>query len=148
MNEVKIIAVDFDGTIVEHSYPKIGKQMFFAFATLKKLQQKGHRLILWTYREGIFLEEAVAYCLKNGVHFYAINENYLGEKSGKTYSRKLNADIFIDDRNVGGFLGWEQIWHILHPEDGEFSHQFKNEQAHLNFPLTIKNWLGFFGKKS
>ena len=45
------IAVDFDGTIVEDNYPKIGKPVLFAFDTLKKLQEKGHRLILWTYRQ-------------------------------------------------------------------------------------------------
>jgi hydroxymethylpyrimidine pyrophosphatase-like HAD family hydrolase len=48
----KIIAVDFDGTIVEHEYPAIGKEMLFAFDTLKALQKKGHRLILWTFRTG------------------------------------------------------------------------------------------------
>jgi hydroxymethylpyrimidine pyrophosphatase-like HAD family hydrolase len=48
----KIIAIDFDGTIVEYTYPIIGREMFFAFATMKELQKKGHRLILWTYRKG------------------------------------------------------------------------------------------------
>ena len=50
-----IIAVDFDGTIVEDAYPKIGKTRIFAFETLKRLQQDGHRLILWTYRSGCLL---------------------------------------------------------------------------------------------
>ena len=54
-----IIAVDFDGTIVEDAYPQIGKPIIFAFETLKKLQEKGHRLILWTYRSGSKLDEAV-----------------------------------------------------------------------------------------
>ncbi|HAW51174.1 MAG TPA: hydrolase, partial [Flavobacteriales bacterium] len=44
----KTIAVDFDGTIVEHAYPEIGKEMLFAFETLKALRDKGHKLILWT----------------------------------------------------------------------------------------------------
>ena len=57
-----IIAVDFDGTIVEDAYPKIGKPMLFAFETLIKLQEKGHRLILWTYRNGERLDEAVNFC--------------------------------------------------------------------------------------
>lgn len=38
----KVIAVDFDGTIVEHKYPEIGNEMMFAFPTLKALQSKGH----------------------------------------------------------------------------------------------------------
>ena len=47
-----IIAVDFDGTIVEDAYPVVGKPKLFAFDTLMKLQNEGHRLILWTYRSG------------------------------------------------------------------------------------------------
>ena len=57
------IAVDFDGTIVEHKYPSIGKEIPFATATLKMLQRDGHRLILWTVREGELLDEAVAFHL-------------------------------------------------------------------------------------
>ena len=54
-----IIAVDFDGTIVEHRYPQIGKEIPFAIATLKQLQAERHLLILWSVREGKLLEEAV-----------------------------------------------------------------------------------------
>ena len=43
-----IIAVDFDGTIVEHRYPRIGEEIPFAVDTLKLLQQEKHRLILWS----------------------------------------------------------------------------------------------------
>ena len=71
-----IIAVDFDGTIVEDAYPKIGKEMIFAFHTLKKLQSQGHRLILWTYRSGRKLDEAVDFCKENGLEFYAVNKNF------------------------------------------------------------------------
>ena len=55
------IAVDFDGTIVDHEYPKIGKEKLFAFRTLKELEKKGARLILWTFRTGKELDEAVEY---------------------------------------------------------------------------------------
>lgn len=54
-----IIAVDFDGTIVEHKYPAIGKEIPFAFETLRKLQTEHHKLILWSVREGKLLDEAV-----------------------------------------------------------------------------------------
>jgi hydroxymethylpyrimidine pyrophosphatase-like HAD family hydrolase len=70
------IAIDFDGTIVEDEYPKIGKPIIFAFETLKKLQDKGHRLILWTYRKGRALEDAVKFCEKNGIVFYAVNKSF------------------------------------------------------------------------
>ena len=76
----KVIAIDFDGTIVEHKFPKIGKEMRFAFMTLKALQQKGHKLILWTIRTGNQLEDAVNYCKENGIEFYAINSNFNEER--------------------------------------------------------------------
>lgn len=129
----KVIAVDFDGTIVEHKYPAIGKEMLFAFATLKALQQKGHKLILWTIRAGDMLDEAVEFCKKNGVEFYSVNKNYPEEMIDERSSRKLNADIFIDDRNLGGFVGWSEVWQNLHPEGMEFSHQLKNADAHNNY---------------
>ncbi|TXG38733.1 BT0820 family HAD-type phosphatase [Seonamhaeicola maritimus] len=108
-----IIAVDFDGTIVEDAYPKIGKPQLFAFETLKKLQDEGHRLILWTYRHGLKLHEAVAFCKENGIHFYAINSSFPEEQFKNDASRKINADIFIDDRNFGGFPGWGEIYQEL-----------------------------------
>ena len=128
----KVIAVDFDGTIVEHAYPAIGKEMLFAFATLKELQKKGHKLILWTFRHGEYLDDAVEYCRKNGVEFYAVNKNFPEEVWDQSVARKINADIFIDDRNVGGFLGWSEIWQLLHPEGGSFDHQFKNSFIYIS----------------
>ena len=71
-----IIAVDFDGTIVEDAYPSIGEPKIFAFETLKELEKDGHRLILWTYRNGQKLQDAVDFCKKNGIEFYAVNKNY------------------------------------------------------------------------
>ena len=108
-----IIAVDFDGTIVEDAYPKIGKPQIFAFETLKKLQEEGHRLILWTYRCGVKLDEAVKFCKDNGITFYAVNSSFYEEEYDKSISRKINADIFIDDRNIGGFPGWGVVYQEL-----------------------------------
>jgi len=136
----KIIAVDFDGTIVEHAYPRIGKEMMFAFATLKALQKKGHILLLWTIRTGSLLDEAVEYCRQNGVEFYAVNKNFPEEEPGEGTPRKLNADIFIDDRNVGGFMGWSAIWQALHPEGGEFDHVLRNPEAHRNYQKDEKSF--------
>ena len=108
-----IIAVDFDGTIVEDAYPAVGKPKLFAFDTLKKLQNEGHRLILWTYRSGKKLEEAVKFCESNGISFYAVNASYHDEEFDYETSRKIHADIFIDDRNVGGFIGWGNVHQLL-----------------------------------
>jgi hypothetical protein len=113
------IAVDFDGTIVEHEYPAIGKEKLFAFQTLKELEKMGARLILWTFRTGKELDSAVEYCKKNGIEFYAVNKNYPEEIFDETVSRKIDADIYIDDRNIGGFPGWSGVWQILTPYEIE-----------------------------
>ena len=109
-----IIAVDFDGTIVEHRYPAIGKEIPFAIQTLRQLQSDGHRLILWSVREGRLLQEAVDYCKERGVNFYAVNADFEEEDgSGRSFSRKIKADLFIDDRNVGGLLDWGTIYALI-----------------------------------
>ena len=109
-----IIAVDFDGTIVEHKYPYIGKEIPFAIETLKKLKEERHTLILWTVREGKLLEEAINFCKERGLEFYAVNSNYPEEKkSHDNFSRKLKADLFIDDRNLGGLPDWGTIYRMV-----------------------------------
>ncbi len=105
-----IIAVDFDGTIVEHRYPRLGKEIPFAFESLKLIQNQGHDLILWTYRSGKELEDAVEFCRSNGLEFYAVNKNYPEEVFDECISRKINADIYIDDRNFGGLPNWGTIY--------------------------------------
>jgi len=112
------IAVDFDGTIVEHQYPEIGKEIMFALQTLRALQEQGHQLILWTYRSGKELDEAVEYCRRNGIEFYAVNSSYPEEEFDEDYdSRKIDADIFIDDRNIGGLPSWGEIYQMINPNE-------------------------------
>ncbi|MDY0200908.1 MAG: hypothetical protein RBR40_07970 [Tenuifilaceae bacterium] len=111
------IAVDFDGTIVESKFPLIGKPKLFAFETLKAMQDKGILLILWTVRKGEELNNAVEFCRSNGITFYAVNANYPEEQHDEDVSRKIEADIFIDDRNIGGFMGWSNVWQELFPEE-------------------------------
>ena len=108
-----IIAVDFDGTIVKHKYPAIGKEIPFAIETLKLFQGKGHKVILWTYRSGKELEKAIEFCEKRGLKFHAVNNNFEGEEFDNTYSRKILADIYIDDRNILGIPEWEKIYKII-----------------------------------
>ena len=112
-----MIAVDFDGTIVEHRYPKIGEEIPFATETLKILAQERHKLILWTVREGELLEEAIEWCRQRGVFFYSVNKDYPEEeKSHNGFSRKLKADLFIDDRNLGGLPDWGTIYQMIHEQ--------------------------------
>lgn len=108
-----IVAVDFDGTIVEHAYPKIGKEIPFAIESLKMLQEEGIRLILWTSRYGELLNEAVLFCKKRGLEFYAVNKNYPEEPNDYDSGRKIVADIYIDDRNLGGLPSWGEIYQQL-----------------------------------
>lgn len=126
-----IIAVDFDGTIVEHEYPKIGKPIPFAIETLLQLQADGHTLLLWSVREGELLQEAVDYCEKKGLVFYAANKNHPDEDPTKA-SRKLNADLFIDDRNVGGLPDWGIIYNLILANDysGNSLHQMMEEDRY------------------
>lgn len=107
------IAVDFDGTIVEHRYPKIGTEKPFAVQTLRQLQQEGHRLILFTSREGELLDEAVAYCHERGLDFYAVNSNQPAKALFPRDSVKVIADVYIDDRNLGGLPAWDEIYRML-----------------------------------
>ena len=111
-----IIAVDFDGTIVEHRYPSIGRELPFATEPLRKLAEEGHRLILWTVREGRLLDEAVAFCQERGLEFYAVNRDYPEEEKERNnhFSRKLKADLWIDDRNLGGLPDWGTIYEMVH----------------------------------
>jgi hypothetical protein len=109
-----IIAVDFDGTIVEHEYPKIGKEIPFAFDVLKRLQREEyHQLILWSVREGHLLDEAVEYCRERGLEFYAVNSDYPEADYDGRASRKLKVDLFIDDRNLGGLPDWGVIYRMV-----------------------------------
>ena len=111
-----IIAVDFDGTIVEHRYPEIGRERPFAIETLKMLIADHHRLILWSVREGQLLEDAVKGCKDRGVEFYAVNKDYPeenGTENNNHFSRKLKVDLFIDDRNIGGLPDWGTIYQMI-----------------------------------
>lgn len=135
--ESLIIAVDFDGTIVEDEYPRIGRPIIFAFDTLKKLQEKGHRLILWTYRKGSSLQEAVDFCKENGVVFYAVNSSFPEEEFDGSYSRKIHADLFIDDRNFGGMKDWGEIYLTL---IGEKNDHLQNQKKQK------KGWFSFLKK--
>ena len=127
-----IIAVDFDGTIVTHEFPKIGKEIPFSIDTLKRIQlSHEHQLILWTVRDGESLEEAVEFCRSRGLEFYAVNNNY-PEETKKTHEpRKLKADLFIDDRNLGGLPDWGVIYRMIttnkqfEPITNEFNQEYK-----------------------
>lgn len=109
------IAVDFDGTIVTHKYPNIGEEIPFAVDTLKMLRNDGHKLILWSVREGELLDAAVQWCRDRGLEFYAVNRDYPEETTDNNpyFSRKLKVDMFIDDRNLGGLPDWGTLYQMI-----------------------------------
>lgn len=116
---MSIVSIDFDGTLVEHQFPEIGKLKPYALEVLKEMQKRGWHLILNTCREDTgqdrkYLTEAVEFMKSNGIEFRSVNENHIDDdfrKSGPR--RKVYAKIYIDDRNFGGFPGWDTIAFML-----------------------------------
>lgn len=142
------IAVDFDGTIVTHEYPKIGKELPFATDTLKQLIADHHNLILWTVREDALLQEAVDWCKERGVTFYAINKDYPEEEKDKNnhFSRKLKVDMWIDDRNVGGLPDWGTIYRMVteHKTWDDIMSERGSNQMDYDYPQEKKKkWWQF-----
>lgn len=91
-----VISIDFDGTITEKNiFPEIGKAREHAFEAIRHFQELGHKCILWTCRYGQSLIEAINWLALNNVKMDAYNENLY-----PLQSRKIVADVYIDDKNV------------------------------------------------
>lgn len=103
------VVVDFDGVIVEEAYPKIGEPVFAAIESIQTLYNMGAKIIIWTCREKIPAWQAIKYIKKNRIPFHAFNDNiqervdFYGAES-----RKVSGDIYVDDKNLGGFPGWPE----------------------------------------
>lgn len=142
------IAVDFDGTIVEHAYPKIGKEIPFATETLRQLIKDRHQLVLWTVREDALLQEAIDWCKERGVEFYAINRDYPEEEKEKNnhFSRKLKVDLWIDDRNIGGLPDWGTIYRMIkeHLTWQDIIMENSRMSSPYPYPNKKKRWFDFF----
>lgn len=93
------IAIDFDGTIVDHAYPEIGKPNPGAIDCIKRLHEMGANIILNTMRSGVHLDDAVEYLEKEGIVLYGINEH--PTQKSWTNSPKVYADLYIDDAAYG-----------------------------------------------
>lgn len=109
--EKHIIAIDFDGTIVEHKFPEIGKILDGARETINYLYELGHEIIIWTCRnetDTLYEFRAMEHFLQtNCIKYTAINKN--SELSTYQPFPKIFAHVYIDDRNFGGFPGWKAI---------------------------------------
>ncbi len=109
-----IIAIDFDGTICQNKYPEIGEPLPLAIESIRELHQT-HYLILWTCRQGEQLDDAVKWCKEHGILFDSVNghePNNLKAFDGVA-GNKVYADIYIDDRNLGGFPGWQRAMELI-----------------------------------
>lgn len=103
----KVWAIDFDGTLCENAWPRIGKANIATIAFFRERKSKGDKLILNTCREGDLLEKAIVFCKKQGLTFDAVNEN-LPERivSYGGDCRKISADYYVDDKN---FMPWDCV---------------------------------------
>ena len=100
-----IIAVDFDGVLCKNEFPAIGRPNYEVISLIRQHIDIGNEVILWTTRNGNELTAAVEWCEDRGLHFCAINapapsnEEEYGDKY-PTPSRKVYADVYIDDHNL------------------------------------------------
>ena len=96
-----IIAIDFDGTIVQNEFPRIGTLLPLAKESINRLCQDGHYIIIWTCRCGDQLTDMVNFLLQNDIRFHRINDNE-PEQTAKynSNSRKIYAHAYIDDKSI------------------------------------------------
>lgn len=108
------IAVDFDGTIVDDSYPSIGDIKRGAKEVLKKFHNRGGKIMIWTCRTGATKSAAVKFLNQNGIDYDTINANHpdMMEKYGND-PRKIGADLYIDDKTIHGEVNWGEVGRFL-----------------------------------
>lgn len=98
-----IYAIDFDGTIVENEFPKIGKIIPEAEEFIRELHARGNKWILYTMREGESLQQALEFLAMIDLLPDAVNDNLpeMCQFYGNN-PRKIFANVYIDDHNAGG----------------------------------------------
>lgn len=102
-----ILAVDFDGTLVENKFPNIGNPDWVICNVVKAYQDAGWKIILWTCRTDQMLQDAVQFCHETlGLEFDAVNDN-LPEVQAyyKGNTRKVFANLYLDDRSAALHIG-------------------------------------------
>ena len=108
-----IIGIDFDGTCVTDLFPYVGDNIGAA-SVLRKLADK-NLLILYTVRDGKYLQDAVDWFRYNHINLYSVNYNPEPVSS----SPKVYCDYYIDDRNIGtpltdkGYVDWNKMLVLL-----------------------------------
>lgn len=133
MRRPRILAVDFDGTVVTHMYPQIGKEADDCVRVLKRVQEAGHKIVLWTCRETDpeaktdYLRAAVEWMYESGLKLHNVNDTRESDdfRNPQGLRRKVLADCYIDDRNIGipkkfGCVDWSWVEAQLE-KDGWFA---------------------------
>ena len=105
-----IIAVDFDGTVVEHHYPKIGPIKTGAKEALQAFHKAGHKIVIWTCRAGKEEKEVRAFLTSNEIPFDTINNPIMGADLG---TRKIYADLYIDDKGIRFDDNWDDLRRLI-----------------------------------
>jgi hypothetical protein len=94
-------AIDFDGTLCTNAWPFIGEPCYDMIDWVKQLRKDGHKIILWTCREGMSLVYAIVWCATHGLFFDAVNDNLEEHKKQyKNNSRKIHANYYVDDKGI------------------------------------------------
>ena len=129
--DIEVAAIDFDGTLFEEKYPEIGSPIRGTIEFVKYLKEEGVQLILHTNREGKLLEDAVEACKSVGIEFDAINQNLQWRIDTWGESRKIGADVYIDDKAYNPNNIPENILYRIYNEDSlrreyETNHYFKD----------------------
>ena len=118
-----MLAIDFDGTIVEHKFPFIGEPKPNVVEVINRLYNEGHSIIIWTCRTSqndfkdvpnseptIF--DVYKFLGRHKIPFTTINHN--DPKNPFQPSPKVYADIYIDDKQLGGIPDdWEEIYELI-----------------------------------
>ncbi len=112
------IGIDFDGTCTSHDFPGVGKDIG-AEPVLRKLVERGHKLILFTMRsnlltpyggedesnditpdvDGRYLNDAIRWFRDRKLPLFGINTN--PTQNTWTESPKAFCNLYIDDAALG-----------------------------------------------
>jgi len=110
-----ILAIDFDGTIVDDKHPEIGELKDGAKEAINQLYNDGYTIIIWSCRNGIHKARAIEFLVKSGIKFHRFNESCpvnLSEHKGVD-TRKVYANLYIDDRMLFKLPTWDEIYWIV-----------------------------------
>lgn len=124
-----VVAVDFDGTLHDGKWPSIGEPLEGTITTMKEMQELGVYIVIWTCRSGDNQTRMVNWLLEHRIPFDRVNDNrpeqvaYFGNNS-----RKVNADLYIDDKQIGGLPSWSDIYDYVKKAKADFDKKISEKK--------------------